>query len=253
MKHAQRVVMYEAPGWIDYKVDWYKPHQQVEPLADECTVIDAALQTLVDSQILNGRAYDKEKFLKHRKAVRDNFDIPWTAITPRMQRLLYAINAIVQPGVMVAVGVFCGNTFISNAGAAIGPGKCYDATRVVGLEIRPSEADRARRNVATLDAHGVQVDILGEDGVAWLKNYSGQIDMLYIDADGPPTKGKSIYLDILEAGMHGLHPGSVVLAHNSVNSVGQLARYLSFVRASGTFRASANMIVDDQGLEVSLY
>lgn len=253
MKNLGRAVVYEAPDWAGYKVDWYHPHQQVEPLAKEIAVVNAALQTLADARILTGISYDKEKFLRHRTAVRENFDIPWTAITPRMQRLLYAVNAIVQPSVMVAVGVFCGNTFISNAGAAVGPGMCYKATRVVGLEIRPFEADRARRNVAKLESHGVQVDILAEDGVAWLQKYTGGIDLLYIDADGPPTKGKSIYLDVLEAGMHGLHPGSVVLAHNSVNSAYQLAHYLSFVRTAGHFRASANMIVDDQGLEVSLY
>jgi predicted O-methyltransferase YrrM len=170
-----------------------------------------------------------------------------------MQRLLYAINAIAQPGIMASIGVFCGNTFISNAGAAIGPGRCYHAQRVIGIEIRPDEADRARRNVATLDNYGVQVEILGVDGIPWLGNFKENIDLLYIDADGPRGRGKSIYLDILEAGLHTLRPGSLVLAHNSVNSARQLGDYLAYVRNAGHFRASANMIVDDQGLEVSLF
>ncbi|MDF1512680.1 MAG: hypothetical protein P1S60_02605 [Anaerolineae bacterium] len=244
---------YEAPGWTNYKVDWYQPHRQVEPLEYEIAVIDAALETLVDGHILPHANYNVNKFLAHRKAVRERFEIPWTAITPRMQRLLYAINAISQPEVMVAVGVFCGNTFISNAGAAIGPGRCYTAKQVIGLEIRPQEAERARRNVAALEAYGVRVDILGEDGVPWLDNFKDKIDLLYIDADGPSGKGKSIYLDIVQAGLHALKPGSLVLAHNSVNSVNQLSDYLDFVRHPQNFRASANMIIDDQGLEVSLY
>ena len=43
-------------------------------------------------------------------------------------------------------GVFCGNTFISNAGAAVGPGACYQARSLVGVEIKPAEAERARVN-----------------------------------------------------------------------------------------------------------
>ena len=36
--------------------------------------------------------------------------------------------------------MFCGNTFISNAGAAVGPGAVYEATALVGLEIDPRKA-----------------------------------------------------------------------------------------------------------------
>jgi predicted O-methyltransferase YrrM len=247
------IFQYEEPDWRRYKVSWYQPHRTVEPLEKEIEVVDAALMSLVKGGILDQTEYDKEKFIAHRMAVREKFDIPWTAITPRMQRLLYAINAIAKPKIMISVGVFCGNTFISNAGAAIGLGRCYEAERVMGFEIRPEEADRARRNVAQLDYYGVMVEILGEDGIPWLLKYQGTVDLLYIDADGPSGKGKSIYLDIVEAAYHALRPGSLVLAHNSVNSARQLADYLDFVRNSSHFRASANMIVDDQGLEVSLY
>jgi predicted O-methyltransferase YrrM len=244
---------YEEPDWSSYRMSWYSPHRQVESLAREISVVDGALYSLSSAGILPEGAYDKDKFLAHRQAVRERFDIPWTAITPRMQHLLYAINAVAQPKVMVSVGVFCGNTFISNAGAAIGPGSCYHADRLIGLEIRPEEADRARRNVATLNPYDSEVEILGEDGIPWLIAFEDEIDLLYIDADGPRGRGKSIYLDILEAGLHTLHRGSLVLAHNSVNSARQLADYLAFVRDPGHFRASANMIVDDQGLEVSLF
>lgn len=252
---------FEAPGWREYVMRWHEPHRQLEPPEREIAIIDDALAALADAGILPHTTYDNDKFLAHRTAVRENFDIPWTAITPRMQRLLYAINAIAQPRVMVAVGIFCGNTFIANAGAAIGPGACYAAERVIGLEIRPREADRARRNVATLKSNGVQVDILGEDGIPWLRNFAGDgetvvdgdptIDLLYLDADGPHGSGKSIYLDLLEAALPALHPGSLVLAHNAVNAARSMADYLTFVRDPSNFRASMNMIVDDQGLEVS--
>ena len=89
--------------------------------------------------------------LAHRQVVKDKFEIPWTAITPRMQRLLYAINAIIQPENMIAAGVFCGNTFISNAGAGAGPGASYKAKNLIGVEIKPQEAERAERNTRRID------------------------------------------------------------------------------------------------------
>ena len=242
---------FEVEGWGEYVMSWHRPHRKLEPLADEIDVIDRSLDALVGLGLLPHAHYDRARFAAHRRAVRERFDIPWTAISPRMQRLLYAINAIAAPSVMVAVGIFCGNTFISNAGAAIGPGAVYEADRLVGLEIRPAEADRARRNVATLDHNGVTVDILGVDGGPWLAGFQGTIDLLYLDADGPAGRGKSIYLDLLESGLHALKSGSLVLAHNAVNAARQLSDYLDFVRTSERFVESATMVVDDQGLEVS--
>lgn len=241
---------YEAEGWREHQMNWHDPHQTIEPLEREIAVVDGALKALVNAGILPHARYDSARFLAHRAGVRELFEIPWTAITPRMQRLMYAINAIAQPQVMVAVGIFCGNTFISNAGAAVGPGACYAAQQLVGIEINPKEAERAQRNVRKIDPTGV-AQIVAEDGLPWLHAYTGTIDLLYLDADGTEGRGKSIYLDLLEEGLHALRPGSLVLAHNSVNCAPDLADYLSYVRDAARFRASMNMIVDDQGLEVT--
>jgi len=244
--------IYEVDDWRQYVMNWYDPFRQLEPLEREIQVVDQALATLVEAQILPHIRYDHDKMLAHRKAVRQSFDIPWTAISPRMERLIYAVNAIAQPRVMVAVGIFCGNTFIANAGAAIGPGACYTAEHLVGIEIVPREADRARRNVANLGSQDGVAEIVAADGIPWLKRYDGTIDLLYLDADGPRGKGKSIYLDLLLAASHGLRPGSLVLAHNSFNSASTMPDYLGHVRNPAQMRESANMIVDDQGLEVSI-
>jgi predicted O-methyltransferase YrrM len=246
--------IYEASDWQSYNMSWYNPHRTLEPLDREIAVVDEALSTLVEAGIVPHARYDGRKMLAHREAVRERFDIPWTAISPRMQRLMYAINAIAQPQVMVAVGIFCGNTFISNAGAAIGPGSCYQAEHLVGIELRPQEAARARRNVeallATRDAQ-TRVEIVAADGIPWLQRTDERIDLLYLDADGPHGT-KSIYLELLLAAAHALRPGSLVLAHNSFNAAQSMADYLAYVRDPSQFRASANMVVDDQGLEVSL-
>jgi len=241
---------YEADDWRQYVMDWSRPHRELEPLAREVEVVDGALGALVQAGILPHSHYDHDKMLAHRVAVRENFEIPWTAISPRMQRLLYAINAIAQPRVMVAVGIFCGNTFISNAGAAIGPGVCYQAERLIGIEVRPQEAARARRNVATVDP-ARRAEIIAADGIDWLRDFNGTIDLLYLDADAPGPSTKSIYFDLLEAGLHALRPGSLVLAHNAVNAAHQMADFLATVRDAANFRRSMTMVVDDQGLEVS--
>ncbi len=246
--------VYEAADWQSYDMSWYNPHRKLEPLEQEVSIVDEALRTLVEAGILPHTRYDHQKMLAHRDAVRERFEFPWTAISPRMQRLLYAINAIAQPQVLVAVGIFCGNTFISNAGAAIGPGACYQAKRLVGIEIRPHEAARARRNVESLlsgNDSQTTVEIAAADGIPWLEQSEETIDLLYLDADGPHGT-KSIYLELLLTALHGLRPGSLVLAHNSFNAAQSLGDYLAYVRDPTHFCASVNMIVDDQGLEVSI-
>jgi predicted O-methyltransferase YrrM len=245
---------FEANGWQQYVMRWHDPHREIEPLAREIEVVGQALDALVEAGVLPHSDYDLDRMMAHRIAVRERFDIPWTAISPRMQRLLYAINAIAQPQVMVAVGVFCGNTYISNAGASIGPGACYRARRAIGIEIRPQEAARASRNAAALYANangGTVAEIVSADGIPWLRQTSETIDLLYLDADGPRGT-KSVYLELLLAGLHALPSGSLVLAHNSVNAAQSMADYLEFVRDPAHFCQSVNMIVDDQGLEVSV-
>lgn len=241
---------FQAKDALEYKMKWKDPHRELEAAEREIKTVNDALDALVEARILPHSDYDFEKMLAHRRAVAENFEIPWTAITPRMQRFLFALNAIAQPGTVVAVGIFCGNTFISNAGAAAGPGRCYDAQRLVGIEIDEKEADRARRNVSKIDPEG-RCEIIAADGIPWLHDFDGTIDLLYLDADGPPGKGKGIYLDLLEAGLHALRPGSLVLAHNSHNSAESLKEYLAFVREPSNFRESVNVVIDDQGLEVS--
>ncbi len=243
--------VFEADGWRRYRMTWREPHRELEPLECETAAVDTALAALVEAGVLPHGRYDADLMLAHRAAVRERFDIPWTAISPRMQRLLYAINAVAQPRVMIAVGIFCGNTFISNAGAAVGPGACYEARRLIGLEVRHEEAGRARRNVSKIDPEGL-TEIVAADGIPWLGEFDETIDLLYLDADGSGGEGKSIYLDLIRAALHALCPGSLVLAHNSVNAAGEMADYLEYVRDGADFGESVNVIVDDQGLEVSV-
>lgn len=242
---------YRTPDWNTYRMDYHDPHRTLEPLEREIGVVGEALEMLKQAGILPCTQYDEIKFLAHRQAVRELFDIPWTAITPRMQRLMYAINAIVRPQNMIAAGVFCGNTFISNAGAAVGPGACYTATQLVGVEIVAREAERAERNVRRIDPTGI-ARVVAADAVDVVARFQDPIHLLYLDADGTDRRGKGVYLDILEAGYERMPPGAVVLAHNSANLAHSLRHYLEFVRDPRHFRSSVNVIFDIEGLEVSV-
>jgi len=168
-----------------------------------------------------------------------------------MQRLIYAVNAIKKPNNMIAAGVFCGNTFISNAGAGVGPGADYTAENLIGVEIKPEEAERAERNVRKLDPTGV-ARVVAEDAIDTVNNFDGEINLLYLDADGDKGRGKGIYLEILQAAYDKMPKGSVVLAHNSVNSGERLEKYLGFVRDIKNMSGSVNVIFDPEGLEVSV-
>jgi predicted O-methyltransferase YrrM len=242
---------YRTVDWDTYRMDMHAPQQVLEPEEAEVSVVDGALAALVTAGILATALYDREYFALHRRAVAEQFDIPWTAITPRMQRLLYAINAIARPRNMVAAGVFCGNTFVSNAGAAVGPGAVYQAEQLVGIEIVAAEAERAERNVRLLDPTGV-ARVVAADALDVVAAWQGApIDLLYLDADGAGGRGKGIYLDILETAWPHLAPDALILAHNSINCATRLADYLRFVRDPAHLRASVNVYMDCEGLEVS--
>ncbi len=241
---------HRAPDSDQYRMDMRNPHRQLEPLEQETAVVGEALMALVREGILPHDNYNHDRFLAHRAAVAEKFEIPWTAITPRQQRLIYAINAIAQPACMLAAGVFCGNTFISNAGAAVGPGAVYKAELLLGVEIKPEEAERAERNVRSIDPTGV-ARVIAADAVDVAAELDRDLHLLYLDADGDQTRGKGIYLDILLACYDRLVPGGIVLAHNSVNCAERLAGYLAWVRDPSHMRRSVNVILDGEGLEVS--
>lgn len=241
---------FRSADWDQYRMNYREPFRELEPPEEETRIVDQALAALVAEGILPHSRYDKNKLEAHRAAVREHFEIPWTAISPRMQRLLYAINAIKQPRVMIAAGVFCGNTFISNAGAGIGPGACYTPEALIGVEIKPEEAARAERNVRKIDPTGV-ARIIAADAVQVVAEFEGAIDVLYLDADGDGGRGKGIYLEILQAAYHRIPPGGLVLAHNSVNGGERILPYLEWVRNPANMRGSVNVVFDPEGLEVS--
>jgi len=119
------------------------------------------------------------------------------------------------------------------------------------VEIKPDEAERAEQNVRRIDPTGV-ARVVADDAVHFLANFPEPVDLLYLDADGTDSRGKGVYLDILEQCHRRMPAGGIVLAHNSVNSAERLKLYMAFVRDPANFHESVNVIFDVEGLEVSV-
>jgi predicted O-methyltransferase YrrM len=248
------------PEWEPayYQTSEGRPHKITgETEAEEAAKVAYALRELHRLGLLDGHDYDPKPFALLRTAVRQHFEIPWTSITPPMERLLYALGAVQRPRVVVAMGIFCGNTLVWNVGAAAGPGKVYDAERLVGVEVEPGSVELARRNFEHIGAAGVE--ILREDGHDTLARFHGSIELLYLDASGsgkeadPRRRGKSIYTTLLEAACDRLAPGALVIAHDTIPAwfPKQAQAYLDAVRDPRRFRASAEVRIDEQGVEIT--
>jgi predicted O-methyltransferase YrrM len=236
---------YRSDDWLDFAVDWQgPPYPVLESDEQERKAVNRALDALEGFGVISGTEYNEDLFAAYREAVLSTFEIPWTGIGRRIQRLLYALNAIERPETMVAAGVFVGNTFICNAGAAVGPGACYVAKKLVGIEIDPDRAAIASRNMDRFDPGGISEIVTG-DAAAWIRAFSSPIDLLYIDADNS-------YDQVITAAAETcLESGSLVLAHNSVNLAGELRNYLAYVRDPSRSSVSVNVVIDDAGLEVT--
>lgn len=251
---------YYANNWEEHIMGMSSGHTAFHVFENdnaEISAVNGALQELNRLGILSSNDYNREKFMSLRTAVKEECEIPWTGISPRMQRLIYAINAIKKPKVVVCAGIFCGYTFICNIGAAIGPGACYQAEKLLGFEILEQEVKRASRNVGQLGTHK-EVTILCADTAEWLSTSDTKIDLLYIDAKPvdwnrtwPKERDPSEYYKIVKAALPNLPKNALVVAHNSMNAASYLSDYLAFVR-SDQFQGGVNLAIDDSGLEVTL-
>lgn len=256
--------IYITPRLDGYRVDRERPFAELETFEQETEIVQKALQALLDRRIIEHAKYDPQKLVALRQYVAENFEIPWTSVSLRCQHLIYAINAIHQPQVMIAAGVFCGATFINNAGSAVGPGAVYTAKQLIGVEMLPDEAARATRNISKIDPTET-AQIVCDDAIQFCKNFRDNINLLYLDIavmggkktnlDDPNNTNrltKSLYLDALQASYDRLKPGALVLSHNSVDHAEPLTDFLAFVRDPKHFRNSVNVVLDTQGLEVTV-
>jgi predicted O-methyltransferase YrrM len=199
-----------------------------------------------------GATYSAERFEALRQEVRAGFEIPDTAYSAVMERLLYLLTSVKRPRRTLAIGIFCGYTLAWVAGAACNGGKVYQADRIYGIDIDAEAIAVARRNFGRL-ADCDAVELVAEDGRLTAERLEGPFDYLYLDADSPEN-GKAIYLELLERLYPKLSRGAWVLAHDTTLPAFQdrLGEYLRFVRDRCNFSDSMSFDVDLFGLELSI-
>ncbi|MCL5996911.1 MAG: class I SAM-dependent methyltransferase [Chloroflexi bacterium] len=202
--------------------------------------------------IASSAAYSSEAFERLRQEVKAHFEIPDTAMSPVMERLLYLLSSVKQPRRTIGIGIFCGNTLVWNAGASCNGGKVYEAENVYGIDIDAQAICLAKQNFGRLTDVD-HVEFIAEDGRLAADRLAGPFDYIYLDADSE-VNGKGIYLELLQRLYPKLSPGGWVVAHDTTLPAfrHQLDDYLHFVRDRRNFTESICLDVDIFGLELSI-
>jgi predicted O-methyltransferase YrrM len=219
----------------------------------ESEISTAVLALLKQIGVIDaGATYSLEAFEALRRQVRAHFEIPDTAMSPVMERLLYLLASVKRPKRILGIGIFCGYTLAWTAGASCNGGKVYQGAEVCGVDIDAEAIGVARRNFSRL-ADSDHVELVAEDGRVTAERLAGPFDCLYLDADSSEN-GKGIYLELLQTLYPKLSKGGWVLAHDTTLPAFQprLEGYLSFVRDRHKFSESISFDVDLFGLELSI-
>lgn len=228
-----------------------------ETEAEETAKVAAVLADLAAHGFLASTEYSPAAFQRFRARVHENFFVIWTAINPPMERLLYALSAILQPRDVLGLGIFTGNPLIWSLGPALDG--TYSATRLAGVEIDPNYGRLCQDNMDQVRG-AVPVTIHAADGFDVLEEYgAGEIDLLYLDANGfDPDSGregtKRVNYSLLKKAYPKLRPGAHVFCHNAYQPSfrAEAAAYLDFTADARYFRQTATIGVDEMGLEVSV-
>jgi predicted O-methyltransferase YrrM len=222
---------------------------------EEEEVVDSALKWLKNKNLIDGNSsYDKVKFEKLRKEIKTKFDVPATAVTPAMERILYALSTIKKPQSFIAIGIYCGNTLVWSAGSSCGKGKVYDSGKIYGIDINKKSIKLAKDNFSKLK-NTKHIKLIAEDGLKFIDQTNETFDYIYLDADNKEV-GKSLYFDLLKKLYPKIRKGGWLLAHDTncpwFNFHEQLEDYFKFVRDKKNFQESVSFNVDLYGLELSI-
>jgi len=219
----------------------------------EVEIVSSALNWLKHKRIIKADVdYNETAFQYLRNEVNEKFTVTGTSITPVMERLLYMLSSLKKPQQILAIGTFCGNTLIWNAGTSCGTGKIYEAKKVYGIDIDVNATDTAKKNFSKL-SHTEHIELLAEDGLKAIERLEGPFDYVYLDADGKEL-GKGLYLELLKKVYDKITDGGWILAHDIVVPTfsSQFEEYLSFVRDKTNFQESILFDVDAYGLELTI-
>jgi predicted O-methyltransferase YrrM len=116
---------------------------------------------------------------------------------------------------------------------------------VVGTEIEPTKADRARANVADAGLAG-ELDLRLGDARETLAKLDAPVDLFFIDG------WKDLYLPVLDVVMPRLRRGSVVIADNIFTFKKDLRPYVERMQ-SGKSGFDSMTVAIGQGMEYSVF
>ena len=116
--------------------------------------------------------------------------------------------------------------------------------RVIGTEIEPSKAERARANVREAGLAD-QLELRVGDARQTLEHIDAPVDLLFIDG------WKDLYLPVLDLVLPRLRPGSVVIADNIFTFKRELRPYVERMQ-SGASGFDSMTVAIGQGLEYSV-
>lgn len=169
---------------------------------------------LAERQRLSGPGADYRAFYGKAKEL-------YLAVSPETARLLYMLGRATKATSMVEFGTSFGLSTIHLAAALRDNG----GGTLVGSELEPSKAARARRNLADAGLDDL-VDVREGDALETLgRDLPERIDLVLLDGH------KALYPQILDLLAPKLGPGACVVADNANAS----AEYLARVREPGKF------------------
>jgi len=191
-------------------------------------------------------AFPAELFHDYRTRVRAAFTVPDSSITPMMARLLFGLAMHGRPRTVWALGSYFGNALVWLTAPHLLLGVPGRATAV---DVDPHATAHAAANFARLGAGSVRC--LAADALTCPIDERG-IDLLFIDVD-EPVRRKARYTDCLQRFLPHLAPGALVAAHDVGEPVFEhdMDRYRRLVRDHPRIAATASLLVDPFGVEVS--
>ena len=174
-----------------------------------------------------------------------HLEIDKTAITPGMLKLLFDLGHSVGPKHTVGIGTYQGLPILAvAAGARL---RSRDS-HAVGIDVDVASNVLARRNAEHLELNG-NLQFIDHDGVAYLKERTQPIDLLYLDLDDA-KQGKKGYVDCFLEAAPLLREGAIVLAHDAISPTftEDLKRLREAVSGDGRFTVLVDIPVDSAGL-----
>lgn len=135
------------------------------------------------------------------------------AITPDVGQFLVTLIAATGARTIVEVGTSSGYSTLYLATGARQTGG-----RVLTFEVDPAKVELATETFAAAGVADI-VELRHEDGVAGLGSFSGQADLVFLDAE------KAAYLGALEPAIIALRSGGLLVADNLISHEAELASF----------------------------